>query len=682
MVAVLFLWDLICPGVAVAAHLAIDLDTLGEAPPAQLCVLSAGITGQKEAEWQKKFGARPPNRQQEDPKHCYRSVTSWGEEERMLCTREAEGRVLIMRVADVGIDKVELAGSVAHLEIRIARNELLAGSTGKISVAGGHYWERQSVPFPTNNQNYWARVQLVPRCVERWLSFPQFECGEEQAREPISFSDSAGGPLVPSTPCPLDRSGARAFCTVPIAETGATIISAKACGHELEATTALPLPAAQVELGVSRFWFEWRRHCLSPKDSCPDVAWLMDRVSCASTIPGEGACRFNGCSGKIRFPAKIRLRHKGRSANQFWDETLGYPGQVLQGFTPEERRRVALNWQWPEVDPSDEALWKSGGRACQACRTESSSCEEPRTPCLMRSTHCRACPSLLDALRVRREEAGKLSGGEIDYLEVRTPEGREHRVGLETNQIRIPELDCEDRITVTYQGRLDYRLEHLPYQSSSEGIAVPAPEDLRKTRMVPAVAVAAGLRGLRSGRGRFGPAGELDAIFGARTGFATKPNLKPELRLGVLLASSPYCYEMLSNKPNQESSRNSHACEGTMDSVLVWRLFAELGLTLYRPSSPWRFGGSLGGGLSYVVFERDDRKSPLDWLVTLRGEVGYELIRGLTAGMQVRGLFPNEVYETVFDESGVVRHGHNGARWDTDKLGGTIGAVIRVDDPF
>ena len=687
-----------------AEHLTIEFDTLGEAAPAHLCVRAPFLAGKATEVWQEGqtcagilpaewergadgcFLSPEPTKGNEPPFFVRCTPKSSPSESQPIAD---DARVVVLEVRDVGVDTVVLAGNTARITFNTATRALVKGKTPTVSVRGGHYHDQEAVAFPLNGQNQWTKMTLRPRCVQRQVALPQYHCGE-QATAPERKVDVAYSTAPRNRVCQLNGPGAVDTCTIRLEKTGPTEVEATDCGHKFGARLEPPLPPERIELEVENFWFRWAPNCLSPRNSCPAPRWPAADISCGETSPSpecpkerpdckpeEKVCMYNACHGAARFPTQVRLEPAG-SATQQWDEILGSPGQVLHGFTPPDQRRVTLHWTWPDKKigeiPQKIEKDSKGSEACKKCKQSvpdaSSYLSDNDNP------RCRDCSAAL------REEKTRLPGNEIDYLEVRTPEGRVHHVGVVTNQIRVPELECEDRLTLTYHGRLAYVPSYEKFEPD-KGVIVPAPEEKRRDKMLFGISVGGGARRLWHPSNQWGPQGEVEGIgVVTPTGYSLGPGwgtIKMEIRGGAILTDHPYCYGF-----STSADASSKKCEA-LELRPTWFFFGEFGTTVYSGDkwpmvgTKWSIGVSLGGGRSYYFLQRDSNKVPVRWLFTARLAVGYELIRGITAVAQLRVLWPDPTFATTFDEAGMSSYGNDGRKRPTTI---TFGPMLRFDNVF
>jgi hypothetical protein len=275
---------------------------------------------------------------------------------------------------------------------------------------------------------------------------------------------------------------------------------------------------------------------------------------------------------------------------------------------------------------------------------------------------------------VTRQERAKQPGSEIDYLELRTPEGRVHNLGLGTTQIRVPELECHDEVNLTYKGRLAYSAGQSAFDPETGGVVVPAPET--KQRVLFSAAIGGGVNWLLDQKnGELTPAAEADV----GVLFPPDGRWKWNLRAAAILAGHWYCYELGRQKRDKP-------CDDSRKMFPYWRLFAEVGRS-WLGASGLAAEYSIGTGHSFYFYERDGAKFQsglLDgWLFTARGAFGYELVRGITVLLQVRLTGPERVYATTFDEMGVSSHAPTaGGLFHSLPITVPVGLMVRFDDIF
>jgi hypothetical protein len=627
-------------------------------------------------------------------------------------SRDAIGgrhRVVILSVKGVGVEDVSLTGNTVQIRFNPPISGREKGRTPSIDIDSGSYHSQEAVAFPLDGRNQWTKMTLRPLCAQRRVVVPQYECvtvDQEGSRSvEIGFESSEQTEYLGASRCRQTGSSLEYQCAIPISKTGATSVTASACKKTVTFKARLdpPLPPDPIELLPAKFMLSWVPNCLSSQESCPVVSAASGGLNCpaepdrpdwlkgALHDSGEKRCTYRCTSDRgAHLPTTLRLHPKNESVNQYWDEVLTFPGQILRGFIPAEQRRISLNWNWPETDrrigdlPDQEVKGRKPGD-CAECRSKveneaSKDCPAQRElrlnlklssygrdACLKKFEACGRCPAEL------RNNLAKRTGSEIDYLEIRTPEGRIHNVGVDATQIRVPELECSDQVALTYKGRLSYRQEHKPYEANAEGVEVPSPDASRKQKVLFSAAIGGGVQWLPyHEQGGFAPAGEVDGIVVLTPiGYSVWGIWKLDVRSGLLLAGRPYCYQL---------GGEGTPCQDSHGLFPYWRVVVEDGLTVYWPSG-LRFEASAGFGHSFYFYERDSNKFQhgtwSGFLATGRMAFGYELVRGVTVSIQGRASYPEPIYGTTFGDAGVVRHGPiDGNRWSLNPLG----IMLRFDD--
>ena len=707
-IAALFVF-LLAPVAAYAGQLTIEFETFGEPPPAQLCVLAKSLDEGKSYSACESAPERcglPAGLSLGVPQnHCFEFKVP--KDRSLLCTHAPGGSsssIAVLELGGVGIGKFVLTGRTALVNFNPIRQGSDKGNPPSIALVGGHYHASDAVAFPLDGRNQWAKLSLHPRCVERELSLPNFACETSAASNlPVKlkfFKNTHGSSLTneeqekanemsTGSTCELSGSGDINTCTVPLGQEGKMVVVAKACEHEFRATGQEPVPPERIELAAQKFWFLWARSCLSPKGSCPVSQWMSADVRCTDSpaksctksspkkIDEQLFCKYE-CKGSSNFPANIRLT-PGDSVSQHWTELLNFPGQVLFGFTPAERRQIPIHWTWPDLLISE---LPDDPEECKTCRENTCGGKKKKKACAEENLKLisdegggyldkKACEICADKLREKRENA---YGREIDYLEIRSPEGRVHHVGMTTKRISVPEFDCDDQLTITYVGRQSYRQAHPQFRQNT-GVDIKSPNDLSNSDGLVALSVGGGIRYLRHQESSLSPQVEAELIYVVTPNGWRGPwslTSKLEVRAGAVLVNQPYCSEYARTGDGDSDV----SCADHLEQVLYWRFLVEPGLTFFL-SPKWRLESSVGLAIPSYFWLHDSDKLPSRPQGTIRGAVGYELVRGVTVMLQYRLLVPEYTFATKFDASGLSRSGEDG---ETHSSGHLFGLTVRFDD--
>jgi hypothetical protein len=540
------------------------------------------------------------------------------------------GSFAVLHVKDAIVSKVQLSQTLATLEVQPENGR--QDRPVQIELIGGTYLNQVTLSVLLTADNQRIDIPLVPRWVQRRLTRGEFHCSRPQQPAPgasnITRSEEAGCKATDDQYCislrkdPPDR------------------ISLKDCDHEFSHVRRDRVPSDPIRLNPTQFWFNWEHHCLAPPGKCPIVYWPSSDVRCDQEGKGPNAnqCRYM-CTGPAEFPAKgVRLGFTSTAGTPpTWTEEISYPGITVRGYLAPEERRVVLNWDWPT---------------------------SPRLARLKPEQRERRKGEL-------RDVRATLPGDELEYLELKTPEGRVHRVHFRTTQIRVPELDCGDYLSYRYVGARSFEEEDAEVLPST-GILLKDPDSLHKTLVNIGFTGGAGVRySPRLHKYSLGPQAEaaLFLVFRVADFKLLARLVEPEMRIGATFAGQPYC-------SLASTDRTTNCAAGDWQSINYWRVFAEPGLRQYT-SAKWSWG--LGTGAAYGVFFSSSDAPLVTQHVLWTGHIslGYEIVHGVALDLQGRAYYGEQYNQTIFNQTGVVRSGAitNASRWSLFP-----GLMLRLDD--
>jgi hypothetical protein len=493
-------------------------------------------------------------------------------------------------------------------------------------LIGGHYWPDSPVPVQLTENAQLVPMTLRPRCFERDVTIPDHK---GQCAAPEWTGATAGTHTGDSyRPCLHNE------------QHGSSTVKASICNHVFKAEWSGDRLPDQVRLETEVFHFDWHQNCLIGNE-CPAVG---GDVHCGDGKPvfGENVCRYT-CSGATRFPAAVRFSFgPGRqSGAASWTDTLTAPGQELASFISPEQRSVRLSWAWNEHDRQ--------GRSTRAGRAADT----------------------------------------IDYVQIRTPGGQIHNVLPTAEQIRIPELDCDDSVSYRYVGSRLFREQ--PSQVQADGGDVPGksarasaalgevelqdPSQVRTDNVGIALAFGAGGRGVRGGGSAvWGPYAQAQVIlvFRQLRDWAplrsNKVGVDIDLRGGAIFLGQPYCSIV-------ETSDSPGTC--AWEYVPFWQIPFTLGPNFLLASN-WTLGFGIGATLQTYHLSQDAPKVGRPLLFTAVAHVGYRLSRAMTVEAQAEVLGAEDIRERTFDEAGVL----SDVQASDSGLAVLLGGLVRVDNLF
>jgi hypothetical protein len=277
-----------------------------------------------------------------------------------------------------------------------------------------------------------------------------------------------------------------------------------------------------------------------------------------------------------------------------------------------------------------------------------------------------------------RDGAVKRAGwaaDELEYVEIRSPEGRVHRVPFGSSQLRIPELDCDDHLSVRYVGTRSFR-EQLVRVGEHSTVKLPNPSMMHTDDFTLAGAIGGGWR-YQDGAGRldWGPQAELMAILvwrGWRGGSRPSVGFHFEFRASAILAAQPYCARLVATKDDE-----SESCEAEdWSRTSYWRFPLQVGPNLQLGRSVTA-GFAVGFAPTFYHLANDSGRLNRPVLGALRAHLGYKLTRGISVEPYLRAFWGEEVRKTLFDVAGVREAGES---QDVSSWSLFPGALIRADD--
>jgi hypothetical protein len=684
-------------GRALAETLTIQLDTLGESLPAVVCVGATLIEGRRLQWWMEagvKTGASASEKtvstrlnalvNDQSKVSCVQGLGDQDEQHFYKCflnerpndeRHNGEDRALVIEVQGVGVEAASWSGDTVQIATVSQVGGTSKGRLAQLTIHRGSYFEQEALSFPLDGRNQFTKMKLRPLCVKRQVILPRHVCLRDPDKQKTQSNDNKRLYLsegcAKAKPEDADKSGCQSveigadgMAAIPLRDREKVYVHecvddatahCTGCDTILYADIGTPVPDRRIQLHPWQFGFKWKTNCLSPTRKCPEVQ-TGAHFTCqampekqAAPLGANGTTRcpkkddgycFYRCEGNADLPAKIRMVERRDTVNQNWEELLSYPGEELRGYIPPEQREVHLDWSW----------------GSHAAPEEKMTCEEMPSAEEVDASGPRTSPgekpgSEIDHLGVptpkQRIRRGKKPGSEIDYLEVRTPEGRVHNLGLGTGQLRVPELECNDGLALTYKGRLTYKTEYNAYDPD-KGVKVSDPDGLRAKAILFGVAVGGGLRILPGQPNRTGvvePAAEVDAVLAIP---AWDFHLfRPEIRATAILGAARYCFQL--------ARESGGACDQN-GQLAFWRLLLEPGLTKYW-GTILRLELSPGIGFSTYFWERDSWRIRRGPVLALRFGAGIELFRGATLLFATRLMYPEVTYGTTFDEAGMASYG-------------------------
>ena len=629
-------------------QLTFDFDTLGEAPPSEICVVADYMSGPEHTNMS--AAASLIEKVQKDtvsirPKvstacgandttnACAPSIdpldaeasrdpknTFWA-----CAPGTGKGGVAVLFVGAVVVTDLALTDSVARVTLRQSPKTI--GGLVHVRLLGGDYRAATPFSFPIAAGEQLVRMTLRPLCFVRDVTVPDVR-------------GSCADLRWTGAEC-LGRSGAAYTLRIAENDGASSSLRASLCIDKqvFEAHWAGDRLPETIRLDSSAFTFDWRLNCLSG-DACPNVE---GDVHCDRGVKNGDVCRYT-CGGDTKFPATVRFSlgepvGEKESLERWWLDTLTAPGQELESYIPTDQRRVRLSWKWTDAD---------------------------------------------------RENRSGRAADRIDHVEVRTPGGQIHDIVPTATQVRIPELDCNDSLSYRYVGDRLFKEWPAPVSADANGVAQVTFDDPSTKRIDNVgIAFALGAGGRYIGGGgpaSWGPYGEAQIVLvfrQLRDLFPTDAvGVDLDLRGGAIFLGQPYCSNLATGSTPvgacSIATGTSGSTSGTSwERVPFWMIPFTLGPNLLFPSN---FTAGFGLGVTLTTFHvsSDAPKVGRAVLATAVGHVGYRLTRAVTAEAQGRLLMGEDVRERDFDESGVLSERPANGSGPAVLLGG----VIRVDDLF
>ncbi len=613
--------------------LTIRFDLHGEEPPAQLCILADFAPGKLAKTLTEIRRELPVEPVAASPKHACRATSGLDAVPdaglRYWCLENPAGKgegVAYLRVDGAIVISSELSRNVARFGLRPRPKD--EQSPARIELLGGDYYDQSPVAFRLSDGTQLTEISLIPRCAKRRITVPEYECAEGEAKGRARTIDGAV----------LSGSAGNSLDVIVYNGKGTGgKITLNDCGHTFAASFTGPAPPKQIELEAKGFWFQWTRNCLARR-TCPRRPVLIgqsascelleegrpvgegERPKLKGTMRDQQTCDYS-CTGDTRFPATVQMSFSQASVTRSWTENLGVPGQKLSGYIPEEQRRIALAWRWSE------------SRSKRVDRT----------------------------------------ADEIRYVELRTPEGRLHRIHHDTAQVRIPELDCGDYVSYRYVGTRAFDEELVPVGEGG-AVLLKDPKESRIDNFRLGAVLGGGVRHTTGTTDvNWGPQGDVEVVAvirHLRDLFEwSSVALDFEVRVGAVLSDHPYCSRFTGDAKGKACQRSD------WERMPYWRFPMTGGLNLHLPAR-FTVGWGLGAAPTTYHFAKDATKVSRPILGVMRTHLGYKLGAAVAFELYWHHYWGEEVWETVFDHAGVRSVGHpNGA-----STAQTIGIALRLDD--
>jgi hypothetical protein len=536
--------------------------------------------------------------------------------------------------------------------------------------------------------------------VKRTLTLPDIICSANQAPSSSKAADQdtwLGDGFIEDQAAGVVRSVEKGWLVLPpareqtlqVSNAGNTKkVSVKRCHHTFTAQWSGNVPPQRLELESAKFEFRWRPNCLSPRDTCPTAVLPGANVSCGPPErPAGGECSYQ-CTGSTRFPVQVQFRFPDDNGtrSRIWNESLDIPGQLLLGYVPESQRSVLLNWNWPSAVEPEDCAAKADDPERLACVKDYDA--EQSHQCLAEYKDVAPAKAALNKRRQcvqkynlnhRKDRVSGVAGDRIYYTELKTPEGTVHRVHYAANQLRIPELDCQDFISYRYVGTRSFE-ERVAEVDSDGGVRLDDPNEMRTDKFALGAALGGGARFLPgAGPVALGPQAEVNVIAVLRHLRPSVEALDLEFRAAATFGTQPYCSRLI------DSPGGGRCATTDWERLPYWRFPLVFGANwqipraLEKDSPPLTFGLHTGVALTSYFFSRDASKLERPALWSSRLSFGYRASPGVSFESYVWVLVGEQPIETVFDDAGVRRQGAISGVWRTSFI---PGALIRIDDVF